>query len=132
MVLTESESRLLLKLIKRIIPPDEGAEELKVDQFILNLLKNEHQFWMANDWGSRYKEALSKLSAVEGKTGSSISAFSDKETDSLLFSLSRNEIEGWPDSSVFFELLRTHCICGYLSGQVSQGNNNKRFILSGK
>lgn len=122
------ENKIIKRLISRIIPFDQfgaGALETNVDQFISYILENESSFWSAHKWGECYKDALREIDKYERRYQLSIINLTDQEADTFLEKMFNNDIVGWDQSLLFFNMLRTHCIYGYLSEPIYQGNKDK-------
>jgi gluconate 2-dehydrogenase gamma chain len=122
--LTAGESETLEAIVARLIPTDEngpGAAEAHAARYIERAL--------AGPLGSARAAYSSGLAAVnrysQASKGAAFAKLPPKEQDGVLNDMEKNIATGFtPDSSAFFNLLRTHTIEGTFSDPYYGGNAN--------
>ena len=122
--LTAAESDTLEAIVARLIPTDEngpGAAEARAAHYIDRALTG--PLASSRDSYSSGLEALNRH--AESSRGASFTALSPSDQDAVLVELESNAVEGFtPDSSTFFNLLRTHTIQGTFCDPYYGGNAN--------
>lgn len=126
-MLSDTEIRILERLVDGIIPSEDGFGALSADvvTFIIKLL-NSSEFESTSTWKKEYKKGLKKIIKYEKQYAEIENQSNNKLiTKTILSKGFSNSFNNWPNSSDFFHLIRTHTIYGFLSDPKYGGNKNK-------
>jgi gluconate 2-dehydrogenase gamma chain len=121
--LTSAESNVLEAIVSRLIPTDAsgpGAKEARaahyIDQALGSVLASSHQ---------AYSNGLAALDRyARSARGASFAELSAKDQDDLLSELEAGNAAGFPESSTFFNMVRSHTIQGTFCDPYYGGNAN--------
>ena len=122
--LTAAEADILEAIVARLIPTDEkgpGATEARAAHYIDRALTGP----LASSRGA-YAAGLAALDAyAQTAKGAAFTSLSAADQDAVLSDLEKNTAPGFaPNSSAFFELVRTHTIQGMFCDPYYGGNAN--------
>ena len=121
--LTSAESNVLEAVVSRLIPTDgsgPGATEARaahyIDRALGNALASSHQ---------AYANGLAALDRfARSARGAPFAQLSAKDQDDLLSELEAGTATGFPESSAFFNMVRSHTIQGTFCDPYYGGNAN--------
>jgi gluconate 2-dehydrogenase gamma chain len=121
--LTSAESNVLEAIVSRLIPTDAsgpGATEARaahyIDRALGNALASSHQ---------TYSNGLAALDRyARSARGAPFAELSAKDQDDLLSELEAGTATGFPESAVFFNMVRSHTIQGTFCDPHYGGNAN--------
>jgi gluconate 2-dehydrogenase gamma chain len=121
--LTSAESNVLEAIVSRLIPTDAsgpGATEARaahyIDRALGNALASSHQ---------AYSNGLAALDRyARSARGAPFAELSPKDQDDLLSELEAGTANGFPESSAFFNMVRSHTIQGTFCDPYYGGNAN--------
>jgi gluconate 2-dehydrogenase gamma chain len=119
--LTSAESNVLEAIVSRLIPTDAsgpGAKEARaahyIDHALGSALASSHQ---------AYSNGLAALDRyARSARGASFAELSAKDQDDLLSELEAGNAAGFPESSTFFNMVRSHTIQGTFCDPYYGGN----------